>query len=202
MIRNIARAAWVPIAAASLALASPAWGATVTYNYSGNPYTSGLFESGSGLFGTITVELPDDYANLPFGDWSSSIRAYYFLTGDCCFQVQYFGTGSSGGNFDFFHFSTDAAGNILDWSIWVTDFTTNFGFVTTSQAIANPPAPISFTGAFDVLNTVINGSVISSVVAGDPGTWLVSDPLPEPGSWALMLAGLGLLGVAARVGRG
>jgi hypothetical protein len=191
------------VAALPFVLAGAADAALVTYSYTGNVWTqTALFEPGSRLIGTFTANLPDDYANLPFADRSAAITSYTFYSADsCCWNITYSGTSSGNHAFDFFRFSTDAAGNILEWSIWATDFTTEFGFVTTSVSISNPPAPV-YDGAFDYLNRVINGSPRPSTVLGDPGQWQASGPppvgAPEPSLPLLGLAALGALAWPAR----
>ena len=91
------------------------------------------------------------------------------------------------------NFVTDATGTLVTTQFYGTSTasndTDNFGSLT---------GDIVF-GDASFLDTVGRGNQVAANTFTNPGSWTVSAAgVPEPASWALMIAGFGVVGVVAR----
>ena len=174
--------------------------AAVTYSYTGNTF---LYIGGccgvSHVSGSFTVA-GALAANSTYANLAGTITNYAFTDGRTTFNSG----NDSGGNL--FTIETDALGNISEWQI---DINSAFGSINTHSyyyASIDPiPGPPNDNGLLDHVN-VFNDYNAYSFCCGNPngqngieGVWAMSGVgVPEPKTYALLLAGLGLLGFAAR----
>lgn len=144
-----------------------------------------------------------DTFNLAGGTWTESGDSFTLTTGPTTLQ-----TGAINSFFFFFGSSGDT-GSVSTNSFSCTDcVTTNesltfTGFFTPTIALSGDIAAGATTGSYwadligsNILSgsggTIEAGAISLSIPATDPST-----PTPEPSTWVLLLAGLGMLGTAA-----
>lgn len=177
------------------ALAAPLSSAQVTYTYTGNNFTN--FQHGdpipAGSYNTsMSVSGSFEVASVftPFVGYNFTPLSYAFTDGRNLF------TSAFPAGFAYFEIVTNASGQIDWWNIQLRDepspsnirqiMTFSTGILSGQDSgliqVNNPP--VSFDTAW---------------INSQPGSWTAAvTPIPEPSTYALMLAGLGLLGFAAR----
>ena len=181
-----------------LLLTNIAFAQVTTYTYTGNSF---LYIGGccgvSGVSGSFT--LASALGANTFYDLSG-ITNYNFTDGRVIWTSSNTPTVPSPpfNRLNEFDVTTGADGNIASWQINIVD--NNPDAILTTQSL-------SYAGTGGVLDAtnVQNNYVAYSIAPGNPngqlgrsGTWTVTPaPIPEPETYALMLAGLGLLGVVA-----
>ncbi|WP_310496628.1 PEPxxWA-CTERM sorting domain-containing protein [Sandarakinorhabdus sp.] len=101
----------------------------------------------------------------------------------------------TGGNLNFFNRNAFLADPFDDVFKMTLNMTGNS--VASRPRDANGVVPSGNIGAFNrVLTTIINSSVRVTYVSRE---WIPGDaPVPEPASWAMMIAGFGLIGASMR----
>jgi hypothetical protein len=177
------------LAAGFAVLALGASAHAATYVYTGNDFNSftepSAYTTSDSVTGSITLASPlpdgvDTFNLVP----SADIQSFSFSDG-LQTLTNTNATGSS------FAFETDASGNITFWQVTV------FKGTVASDSIATVNAP-TILGVFD--DGVFQNSM--GEIQKMPGTWTLMSSgapgVPEPTTWAMMLAGFGGLGVAMR----
>jgi len=162
--------------------------AQVTYHYTGNHFTDVVapYTTSDSISGSVTLSsaLGDNLTN-----FQPSVNSFSFTDGISTITSS---SSNSTGNPDRFVFNTDAAGDIIGWLVQVYSGSTtdNLGIVTWA-----PGSPTE-----DISGRVFNNGLSSQQVGNrnNPGVWSTTAPVPEPETYAMMLAGLGLLGFVAR----
>jgi len=66
---------------------------------------------------------------------------------------------------------------------------------------SSPNSLLSFASSSQIWRLEISGSALGSSYAMDDISYRLADPVPEPETYAMLLAGLGLIGFAARRGK-
>ena len=89
-----------------------------------------------------------------------------------------------------FLFTTDAGGNITDWNIQLA--------YSSGATIFNL---LSSTGVGNASITNPGGADTAGIIKVCTGIWCTATPMPEPSTYAMMVAGLALLGFVARRSR-
>ena len=176
------------------AVAAPRGSAQVTYTYTGNPFA--LFQDGEPPSGSYTTAMSVSgffvvaNAFAPFGGGNFTPMAYEFTDG----RTDFSSSGSPAGSI-YFEVATDGSGLPDWWNIQLRDEPSpgNIRQIATSS-------PAASAGQDSGVVQVNIGNVISfdtGWINSQPGTWTAT-AAPEPGSGALLLAGLSLLGGNAR----
>jgi hypothetical protein len=170
-----------------------------TYSYPGDPGT---------VPGTFTVTLPElgidrtfsgvtmDISGPPIGCWPVGYGA------DCSGTVNFAFTSDGGSPGDILSVSNIAFGNHIDGGFWFTSFGPAAGFTVgpvlqgalpgiTVLTLDNPTEITNNYSFCWMCNAYLNlGFSAQSQYEGSPA--------PEPATWAAALAGLGIIGLAAR----
>lgn len=196
--------------AAICGLATPAFAETWLYAYTGNDLTDVTsaccgadtpFTTSDAIRFQFTSpnllapNLSDAGFSAPIDSWSLSVGPLHYAS------------GSPGNVLYSINFSTDAAGKITAYQ-----FTTQTDVVAPNLLPAEyPPTPYeeevfsfdlpSIFGEEDgiYIPSIFQDSAYASN-AGMPGTWTVT-AVPEPMTWAMMLAGVGMIGTGLRFRR-
>jgi hypothetical protein len=179
-----------------LAILQPSWAST-TYFYTGNHFTSitddiwlpvpGQYTTAMHVSGWFEVENPlASNLSLAF----VTPVSYSFSDG----RSTYTNLDAVLSTANSFEISTDAAGSITGWFIGIQRFGTgNLWTVTTG--------PVYDYGAVEPNWFSPTTQRDNAIVYNNPGAWTsVTAPVPEPASYAMLLAGLGLFGAASRRG--
>ena len=180
------------VAAATLALAMPlvsAQAATMTYTISGN----GSGNLGGTAFNNadFSFTLVGDTANLSGNELNPLSSATASIAGfaDTTFLIS---TRLGQSSFNAVYFSRTSGLDLFDFSLaGPVDLGTDFGPLTGTsvftlnqfQGVATSGGALSFNASSDVQFS---------------GTGAVTPGVPEPASWALMIAGFGLVGASMR----
>lgn len=133
-----------------------------------------------------------------------SDRSFCMGDGGFCGTAGSFSALTLGTNL--FSFTTQmAAGALLDFSADFHGQVTAFHHISTAQDVANGMTAGSASTAYDALNTartyftvLTDGATMSWASGHDYSAPVAVTPVPEPSTYALMLAGLGLVGWIAR----
>jgi hypothetical protein len=165
-------------AIAAIAAASPA-AAAITITYTGVPFTSvSSTLAGSGLYGYVVLkDFDTSVATLETAadilDWSLSNGAYTL-------------SKSGGDVLTRASFSVAAGGEVTTWFFDAADT----GFQKLSQ---------SETEFFDT-SVIHDPNAYSGEDQnfGPSGSWTLAVGVPEPSTWAMLLAGFGMLGMSTR----
>ncbi len=145
---------------------------TYAFTFAGTEFTGTSYTLGPATFGSDSLQSYNDAYGVPYlGNYGSLLTIDSTTTGLGLNLGSYFGAQTV---------TYDIGGVIGTLFVPSPDSTTFIGFIDSS------PVHVTFTNASE-LDTV-------SFVAGG-GT------VPEPASWALLIAGFGLVGVAARRSR-
>jgi PEP-CTERM motif len=176
------------------AVAAPLSSAQVTYTYTGNHFAlfqesnppAGSYDTSMSVSGSFVVAS----AFIPFGGGNFTPLSYAFTDGRTVFSSSVSPAGSA-----YFEIATDGSGQIDWWNIQLRDEPTpgNVRAITTGS-------PAALTGQDSGVVQVSIAAVTgfdTAWINSQPGTWSAS-AAPEPGSCALLLAGLGLLGGTVR----
>lgn len=175
-----------------LSLASIPSYAQVTYSYVGNAFSTvfGPYTTSDNIEGSITFSsaLGNNLAN---ENVTASTTSFSFSDG-----VNTISNLSPNATFykNRFILSTDAVGSIVQWdlSMYSGPDSSNFVRVISVNAVFSGKPYILDEGAIYAVNHFTG----DGYNRGPSGQWVVA--IPEPETYALMLAGLGLLGVMTR----
>jgi hypothetical protein len=90
--------------------------------------------------------------------------------------------------------TTNAAGDIVAWSINVQSYgppNPSYTFNTCGAAPCLSSVGVSgmYAGEYNQVNPTLSSGYYAGI-ATTPGTWVTTSPVPEPGSWAMLAAGL------------
>jgi hypothetical protein len=189
-------------------LASAQAGAAVTYVYTGAPeidHIGSQFQGKSLTFSfTTPAPLPANlsftagglvsYAfQVPVTSWSGSIGGYSFGS-----NTVDGADGPSVGLLDL-AFDTNAAGAITGWFIFANPYTSD-GVHYIALISESPGAVATIFGSttdYTQLNPLA-GQFLDAGTTSAAGSWKATAAVPEPGGWALLLAGFVGLGAALR----
>lgn len=177
------------------ALAAPLSSAQVTYTYTGNNFTNfqygeppaGAYDTSMSVSGSFQVAS----AFTPFVGYNITPLSYSFSDGRNVFS------SASPAGYAYFEIVTNASGQIDWWNIQLRD-EPSMGNIR--QIMTGSPA-ISTGQDSGVIQVNSDGSVSfdTAWINSQPGSWSAAvTPVPEPDTYAMLLAGLGLLGFAAR----
>lgn len=168
----------VALTAFAALLCTPALAGSVTYTYTGNPYTSSFGDLGcppdcalSGSF-TVSSRLGDNF------NGAVTPASFYFSDGG-------FFVSPLNAIFSQFDVVTNASGAIIQWNIQL------------NQAYDVYLSTYNFGGGNSQDMSYYVGAQASNF--GDPGTWSESGATPEPSS--LLLLATGLLGLGPFIRR-
>ncbi|MEI6741141.1 MAG: PEP-CTERM sorting domain-containing protein, partial [Gemmatimonadaceae bacterium] len=166
--------------AALLAIAAPVNAAVTTYTYSGFEFSSvkGPYTTSDRVTGSITLasSLPSNLTTF------TAVAPISFSFGDGVDTL----TNTSLNVGSLFAFKTDASGEIYAWQAVV--------YVgSASQLSINTVNAPGILPVYDAVY-VNSGNTAYGQILNSPGTWTVT-AVPEPETYAMFLAGLGLLGV-------
>lgn len=154
--------------------------ASTTYTYTGNTFAiaSSPYTKSDSVSGSITLAnaLADNLTNFT----TVSPTSFSFSAGTSTITNA---TATAG---PVFAFKTDSNGDIFEWQVIVL-----IGSVS-QFSISTNYYPSVYTPTDQVLK---NGSF--GQIQYNPGTWTVAS-VPEPETYAMIMAGLGLMGVVAR----
>jgi hypothetical protein len=193
MTPNSTKPAWVKgfAAAAAASVAIAAFGASqaragVIMTYTGNPFTNvgGVYNTSDRITGTVDLAAPLG-ANLS----TANVNPVSFSFNDGVKTE----TDQNVNSYQFL-FSTDAGGNLTGWYIVVDNA---IGPGSPVIQVANDLGIVVDEGYY----ALIGPSVDYGTNQWSPGTWAIRNTgggVPEPASWALMIAGFGALGAALR----
>jgi hypothetical protein len=206
--RYLGAAALLMFAAWSITSAN----AAVTYTYTGNPFTTlvtdgptsppQLYTTTDFVSGSFVLPSPLA-ANL--NDGFVSPTSFHFSDG-----VQTISDSNVFPLSRVFEFSTDASGKIVAWTVNLGSITPSIDAqILTSTSLFPGPPP---SGPVDLGEQILCGPNplpfgcvlggdpfyrIDGIVNGSPGTWAVSNTVPELSTWAMMLLGIAGVGFAA-----
>ena len=167
---------------------APSAMADTIFTYTGNNYAScgGTYCSGGPYALSVTFDttmMGSALDNLPLTNIAATITSFKFSDGSGLTLNK---SSAASSNIEI---ATNASGNVTAWFVGAYANSAN----TQMQTNLNSPfGPIS--GAdFSETTAFFAGNY---GIVGTPGTWTVSG-VPEPETYAMMLAGLGLLGFIA-----
>lgn len=168
------------VALVALAFAGIA-NAQVTYTYTGNPFTfaTGPYTTVMSISGSFSVNAALSDGGYDFRTAAPTGFGYSFTDG--------LHTASSSDATDFipFYFNVNLLGGaVTSWNISIFDGSSGASLFTSSSG---DWSQMMGPSAFTVMGANASG-----------GNWTVTTPVPEPETYAMLLAGLGLLGFAAR----
>jgi hypothetical protein len=207
--RSIRAAALLIFASCSMTSAQ----AAVTYTYTGNPfatvvtngptsppqlYTTTDFVSGSFVLPSpLATNLTDSFVSPTSFQFSDGVQTISDSNINPAFQSE-------------FEFSTDASGKIVAWTVNLGSVTSSiFAQILTSTSLFPGPPPSAPLDSGEQILCGPNSTPFSCVLGGDPfyqiegfvngspGTWAVSNSVPEISTWAMMLLGIAGVGFAA-----
>jgi len=146
------------------------------------PYTYSA-SSGTGFFGVGTVADPALSTNT-----DTDAITFFNLSG---------GAGAIGGTF----FGSDLQGNFVASAVVLTS-TDMLGAISTQTFVATPTSFIGFVSTGAIAMLVFSTSMPGNFVFPAADDLIIAmasvTPVPEPGTWTLLLAGLAALGFCAR----
>lgn len=180
----------VALAAAPIASAN----AAVTYNYVGADFTNittdasalSNFTTSDNITGSITFTTPLA-ANLNFSQQAGNVASFSFNAGDfslsSAFIASYLPTCGCSFTTDNVFIDTDASGNIKGWLI-------SFGLGGYGSLFIEGGTEGSRdqAGSYPNASGLVNAS----------GTFTQASAVPEPSTWAMLVAGFGAVGFMAR----
>ena len=180
--------------------AQSSW-ANVTYSYSGNDFTQIENDYALPVPGTYTTAMNVSGWFEVAGPLAANTSHLlvtplsYSFTDD---RSTYTNLDSVLSSADSFEVSTNATGNIVSWFIGVQAFGTgNLWTTNDNSRQCGPSAPCVFDyGAVEPNWYNSTTQRDSAIVWNNPGSW--TSTVPEPESYAMLLAGLSLLGIVAR----
>ena len=171
------------VACASLMSFSASVNAAITtYTYTGNAFNSvtSPYTTSDSVTGSITL------ANALASNLTSftTVTPSSFSFSDGINTV----TNTTANVGSLFAFKTDAIGNIFQWQVSVyTGSVFQFSISTANPGLFSPDDHVYVNSSNTAYGQILNS----------PGTWTVAT-VPEPETYALLLAGLGLMGAVAR----
>ena len=178
--------------ALGLSLASIPSYALVTYSYVGNAFSNafGPYTTSNSIVGSITFSSALG-SNLDHENVRALATAFSFSDGvNTISNLSPNPTPSA----NHFIFSTDAVGSIVQWDLLMYSWPDSSHFariVSVNAVFSGTPYAIDGGSMYAVDHFTGDG-----YNRGPPGEWVAA--IPEPETYAMMLAGLGLLGLTAR----